>query len=293
MKYSPEPVDVSLHFQPPLDAASLLEFFNRRAIAGVEEVFPGGYRRSLRLLHGAGIVELRAAAGHIAARYWLGDARDEQEAIVRSRAMLDLDATPDEVLAALGDDELIGPLVAANPGLRVPGTPDPHELAARAVLGQQVSLRGAATLAARLVSAYGEPLARPVGAVTHLFPPAAVLSGADPGRLAMPAGRKRALYALSSALASGQLVLDPDADRAQTRARLQELPGIGSWTADYIAMRALGDADAFLSSDLGVRRALALLGRDARTSAVRELAERWRPYRAYAFAHLLAATIPT
>ncbi len=240
-----------------------------------------------------GCVEVGFEARQVAARYWLQDGRDLDEAVTRTRAMLDLDAQPQEVLDALGDDELIGPLVRANPGLRVPGSAEPHELAVRAVLGQQISVVGAATLAARLVAAYGQPLAQPVGGVTRLFPSAAALSEADPAQLAMPAGRKRALHALTSELATGRIVLDPAAGRDEVRAaRLLELPGIGPWTADYIAMRALGDRDAFLASDLGVRRALAAMGRDGRPAAVARLAERWRPYRAYAFQHLLAATIP-
>ncbi len=287
-----EPVEVRLRFEPPLDGAGLLAFFARRAIGGIEQALPGGHRRSLRLGHGDGVLELRFNERHVAGRYWLTDARDREEAIARTRAMLDLDAQPREVLDALGDDELIGPLVRANPGVRVPGSAETHELAVRAVLGQQVSVVGAATLAARLVAAYGEPLARPVGGVTHLFPSSGALSEADPAHLAMPAGRKRALYALTSALAEGHLVLDPAAERNQVRARLLGLPGIGPWTADYIAMRALGDRDAFLASDLGVRRALAAMGQDDRPAAVLRLADRWRPYRAYAFQHLLAATIP-
>lgn len=284
--------EIRLRFQPPLDGAGLLEFFARRAISGIEEPLPGGHRRSLRLAHGAGVLELNLKQRRVAARYWLEDERDREEAVARTRAMLDLDAAPHDVLAALGGDELVGPLVRANPGLRVPRSADANELSVRAVLGQQVSLAGAATLAARLVAAYGEPLTQPVGAVTHLFPSPAALAEADPARLAMPAGRKRALYALSSALASGRLQLAPGADRDLVRTRLLALPGVGPWTADYVAMRALGDRDVFLASDLGIKRALAAMGHDERPAAIGRFAERWRPYRAYAFQHLLAATIP-
>jgi AraC family transcriptional regulator of adaptative response / DNA-3-methyladenine glycosylase II len=170
---------------------------------------------------------------------------------------------------------------------------DAHELAIRAVLGQQVSLAGAATLAARLVLDCGETLERPIGAVTHLFPSAEKLAEVDPARLPMPASRTRALTTLAGALATGQLVLDPGADRNEARRRLLELPGIGPWTADYVAMRALRDPDAFLASDLGVRHALQRMGRDGRPSAATALAERWRPYRAYAQQHLWAAVPPT
>ncbi len=285
-------VGVRLPFRAPLDAGDLLAFFARRAVPGVEEVAAGVYRRSLRLPHGAGVVELKLAADPVDARYWLSDEVDRAEAIRRSRAMLDLDHDPRPVLAALGGDELIGARVRCAPGCRVPGTPDAHELAVRAVLGQQISVAGAATLAGRLVADYGDPLPRPVGSVTHLFPSSAALTEADPGRLAMPAARRRALRALTGALASGELALQDDADPHDARRQLQALPGVGPWTAEYVAMRALRDPDAFLPADLGVRRALARLGQDSTPAAATGLAERWRPYRAYAFQYLLAATIP-
>jgi len=254
----------------------------------VEEASDGCYRRSLRLSHGGGVVELRPEEGHVQARFWLDDQRDLAAATQRSRALLDLDGDPEAVRWALGGDPLLGPLVQATPGRRLPGHTDSHELAVRAVLGQQVSLAGAATLAGRLVRDYGEELAHPLGAVTHRFPAAAALADADPGRLAMPTSRRRALLGLAAALAAGELSLDAGADRAETRERLLALPGIGPWTADYIAMRGLHDPDAFLPSDLGVRHALEQLGEDGRRAAAERLAERWRPYRAYAVQHLWA-----
>jgi len=183
---------------------------------------------------------------------------------------------------------VLGALVRAAPGRRVAGHVDGHELAVRAVLGQQVSLAGAATLAGRLVAGYGRPLDRPLGAVTHVFPSADVLAAVDPARLAMPSARRRALLRLTGALADGELVLDAGADRDEARRRLLALPGIGPWTAAYIAMRALRDPDAFLPSDLGVRRALEQLGEEARPAAAARLAERRRPYRSYAVQHLWA-----
>ncbi len=287
-----EAAEVRLQFRPPLEVADLLAFFARRAVPGVEEVHAGTYRRSLRLPHGAGVVELKPTARHVNARFWLEDEADLSDAIRRSRSTLDLDRDPGPVLAALGADDLIGPLVRAAPGLRVPGTPDPHELAVRAVIGQQVSVTGAATLAGRLVAGYGEPLARQAGSVTHLFPSVSSLAQVDPDRLAMPGARGRALRSLATALASGELELHDGVALDRAREQLLALPGIGPWTADYIAMRALRDADAFLPSDLGIRRALIQLGQDGRPAAAARLAERWRPYRAYAFQHLLAATIP-
>jgi AraC family transcriptional regulator of adaptative response / DNA-3-methyladenine glycosylase II len=199
------------------------------------------------------------------------------------------------VTNALGSDPVIGAVVRAAPGRRVPGHVDGAELAVRAVLGQQVSLAGAATLAARLVAAHGEPLARPLGGVTHLFPGAAALAAADPETLAMPGARRRALLGLAAASASGGLELDAGADRARARAELLALPGLGRWTVEYVAMRALRDPDAFLPTDLGVRHALERLGPDGRPGPAERVAERWRPYRAYAVQHLwavLAAPVP-
>jgi AraC family transcriptional regulator, regulatory protein of adaptative response / DNA-3-methyladenine glycosylase II len=284
-----------LPHRAPLDAEGLLAFFALRAVRGIEEVSDGAYRRSLRLPHGTGMVELRPVQGHVQARYWLEDLRDLAAAMQRSKALFDLDSDPHAVADALGADALLGPLVRATPGRRVPGHVDGHELAVRAVLGQQVSLAGAARLAERLVGDYGQPLERPLGTVTHVFPAIDTIASADPTRLAMPATRRRALLELAGALASGELMLDAGAEREHARTQLLALPGIGPWTADYIAMRALRDPDAFLASDLGVRHALARLGQDTAPGSVQRLSERWRPYRAYAVQHLwaqLAASEP-
>jgi len=206
--------------------------------------------------------------------------------------LLDLDSDPLSVVEALGDDALLGGLVRDAPGRRVPGAVDGHELAVRAVLGQQVSLRGASTLAGRLVTAYGQPLARALGTVTHVFPSADALANADPATLAMPIARRRALFGLAGALTGGDLTLDGGSDRGEVRRRLLALPGIGPWTTEYIAMRALRDPDAFLPGDLGVRHALEGLGQDGKPAAAERLAERWRPYRAYAVQHLWASLSP-
>jgi AraC family transcriptional regulator, regulatory protein of adaptative response / DNA-3-methyladenine glycosylase II len=275
-----------LPYRAPLDATGLLDFLAPRSVPGVEEVVGGVYRRSLRLPHGAGTAEFTPAADHVRATFVLDDLRDLGAAVQRSRAMLDLDSDPDAVTATLGGDRLLKALVRQAPGRRVAGHVDAHELAVRAVLGQQVSVAGARTLAARLVEAYGRPLERPAGSVTHLFPTAEVLAELDPDRLAMPASRRSALLALTRALAHGELVLDPGADRHDARRRLLGLAGIGPWTAEYVAMRGLRDPDAFLPSDLGVRHALERLGEDGRPKHAAELAERWRPYRAYALAYL-------
>ena len=281
-----------LPYRAPLGAAGLIAFLGLRAVTGIEEVVDGAYRRSLALPHANAVVELYPRDGHVEGRFWLGDLRDLAAAVQRCRALLDLDSDPQAVIEALGGDERAEQGVAAAPGRRVPGHVDGHELAVRAVLGQQISLAGAATLAGRLVAAHGEPLARPLGAVTHVFPTAEALAGADPDRLAMPVARRRALLGLAESMARGEIALDGGVDRDDARRRLLALPGIGPWTAAYVAMRALRDPDAFLAADLGVRHALERFGLDGRPASVERVAERWRPYRAYAVQHLWALLAP-
>lgn len=285
-------IALRLPYRAPLQADGLIAFLRLRAVPGVEEVDAGTYRRSLRLPQGSGTVELRPEQGHVLARYRLEDLRDLAAAVQRSRALLDLDSDPHAVSAALGSDALLGALVRGAPGRRVAGHVDAHELAVRAVLGQQVSLSGARTLAGRLVAEYGEPLERPLGSVTHVFPSVAAIAGADPTQLAMPTARRMALLGLAAALARDELVLDAGADRKEALARLRALPGIGPWTAAYVAMRALRDPDAFLPTDLGIRHALEQLGHDGRPAAAERVAERWRPYRAYAVQYLWTSLTP-
>ena len=277
-----------LSYRAPFQGEGLIGFLGSRSVPGVEEVLGGAYRRSLRLANGAGVVELRPANGHVEARFALDSPADLPAAKCAVRGLLDLDHDPGPVVDALGGDPVLGGLVRAAPGRRVPGHVDPHELAVRAVLGQQVSLAAAVTIAGRLVATRGERLASPVGSVTHLFPSAAALAGADPAELPMPRARGRALIGLCAALANGELVLGAGADREQARERMLALPGVGPWTAGYIEMRALGDPDAFMPTDLGLRRGLERLGHDGRPPAASELAERWRPYRAYALQYVWA-----
>ena len=283
------PLRLRLPYRPPFDAAGIIAFLRARAVPGVEEVGPDVYRRSLRLPNGAGVVELRPGESFVEACFWLSDLRDLGPAMQRSRALLDLDSDPQTVSDALGVDEVIGPLVRGVPGRRVAGSVDGDELAVRAILGQQVSLSAASTQAGRLTAELGERLEAPVGAVTHLFPTMAALSEGDPARIALPAVRRHALLGLARAASSGEIVLDVGAERADARRRLLDLRGIGPWTVEYIAMRALRDPNAFLATDLGVRKALERLGQSALPAAAERLAERWEPYRAYAVQHLWAS----
>jgi AraC family transcriptional regulator of adaptative response / DNA-3-methyladenine glycosylase II len=235
-----------------------------------------------------------AGDGYVDCELQLEDLRDLTAAVQRCRRLLDLDADPSAVTAALAaSGPVLGPLALANPGRRVPGHVDGNELALRAVLGQQVSVAAARRLGARLVAAYGKPLERPEGTLTHCFPTAETLAAADPGTLPMPRTRATALTGLAAALASGDLSLDPGADRDRASAQLLALSGIGPWTTGYIRMRALSDPDAFLPGDVGVVEALARLGavptvRSRAVKAAAELAESWRPWRSYAVQHLWA-----
>jgi AraC family transcriptional regulator of adaptative response / DNA-3-methyladenine glycosylase II len=284
-----------LRHRAPFDAAGLLAFLGTRAVPGVEERTPDGYRRVLRLPHGPGIVRIAPGTGddHVRCELQLADLRDLGAAVQRCRRLLDLDADPVAVAEELGADPLLAPLVRRAPGRRVPGAVDGDELAVRAVLGQQVSVAGARTLAGRLTAKLGEPLPEPDGALTHAFPTAAAIASADPASLGLTRGRSQALIGLCRVLAdddTGDAIgLDPGADRTETRARLLALPGIGPWTTEYIAMRALGDPDAFPATDLGIKHALARAGRPSGARSIAEQAERWRPWRAYAVQHLWAS----
>jgi AraC family transcriptional regulator of adaptative response / DNA-3-methyladenine glycosylase II len=283
------PLSLRLRHRAPFDARALLAFLGVRAVPGVEAWDPAGdetYRRVLALPHGPGVAALAPSetGDHVRCELRLSDLRDLAAAVQRCRRLLDLDADPVAVDAALAADPLLAPLVARAPGRRVPGAADGAELAVRAVLGQQVSVAGARTLAGRLTAALGEPLPDALAdeQLTHAFPTAQALAAADPAELPLTRARAHALASLCRALADGSLALHPGADRDATRERLLTLPGIGPWTAEYVAMRALGDPDAFPATDLGVRKALERLGDDADP-------ERWRPWRAYAVQHLWAS----
>jgi AraC family transcriptional regulator of adaptative response / DNA-3-methyladenine glycosylase II len=263
----------------------LVRFLAARAIEGLEEAGEGSYRRSLRLAHGAGTVDVSGAGWRVVVE----DERDRPEALARCRRLLDLDADTARIDRALGRDPLLGPLVRARPGLPVPRATDGFELAVRAVVGQQVTLAGARRSGARLVALYGQPLGEPYGSITHVFPTPAALAEADSRELRMPRVRASALRALARAVLAGELDLSPAADRAATTRTLLSLRGVGPWTAAYIGMRALGDSDAFPPRDAAVRRALEGLGEDGRPAAAQRLAERWRPWRSYGLMHLWRA----
>jgi AraC family transcriptional regulator of adaptative response / DNA-3-methyladenine glycosylase II len=276
-----------LPFRKPLSPENLFGHLAATAIPGIEEVRDGAYRRTLRLPHGPGIVELTPTPEHVVCRARLTDLRDLTTAIARCRWLLDLDADPVAIDELFCGDSQLRPVVARAPGRRVPRCVDGAELAIRAVLGQQVSTAAARTHAARIVARHGESLEDEHGTLTHLFPEPEALHNVQ---LAMPATRKRTLAALIDALGGERLSLDPGCDRAEALAALSELPGFGPWTTQVIAMRALGDPDAFPVADLGVRRAAQALGLPASPGALSDRAERWRPWRAYAVQYLWSVT---
>ncbi len=251
-----------LHFRPPFDFRATLDFLRGRAVAGVEEIDDERYAR--------GAVEVRAAAGANYVIAQIGQARATELAgiVARVRRMFDLDADMSAINAHLARDRVLKPLVAKRPGLRVPGGWDAFETAVRAIVGQQVSVAAASTFMARIV------------AIAPLR--AEAIAQADLAKVGLTRARAEMLRAFARAVAEDARLLETETTLAATEAKLGELPGIGPWTASYIAMRALGEPDAFPASDLGLRRALAAGGAMPGAKEVLERAERWRPWRAYA-----------
>jgi AraC family transcriptional regulator of adaptative response / DNA-3-methyladenine glycosylase II len=276
----PGTISLRLSYRKPCDVAATLAFLGRRAVPGVEAWDGEVFERVLDLPQGPAIARLSTADGFVRADLKLADLRDLTVAVARCRRLLDLDADPvavDEVLAA---GPLAG-LVSMRPGLRVPGTGDGAEIAVRAVLGQQISVAGARTIAGRLTLQYGQALPTSSGALTHAFPRAEALAAADPNRLPMPASRAKALIGLCDAIAGGELILDGSQERSDTEERLLALPGIGPWTAGYIRMRALRDPDVWLGTDLEIMKALDRLSADRLVDP-----KKWSPWRSYAVLHL-------
>lgn len=298
-----ETLTLRLAYRPPLHAGSLLGFLGARAVPGVEARDGDTYRRALRLPHGPATVALTPADGHLTAGLRLADVRDLTPAVTRCRRLLDLDADPVAVDAALAADPALAPGVAKEPGVRVPRAVDGFEIAVRAIVGQQVSVAGARTVLARLCSAH-RYATRPDGAdvcaeqsgdsgsagaepALAPFPdPEGVLALPDEA-FAMPARRRQTIRSLAAAVAAGALDLDLGADRVDTATRLRAISGIGDWTADYVALRALGEPDAFLPTDLGVRRGAAALDLPDDPAALAAHADQhWAPWRSYALIRL-------
>jgi AraC family transcriptional regulator of adaptative response / DNA-3-methyladenine glycosylase II len=283
------PAADALHFElsyrPPYDWAALSAFLGARAIAGVEALEDGRYRRTVRIAQQGkdhlGWIEVAPSPHKPTLRVAVSAslARVLPPVLARVKSLMDLACNPIEVSAALGA------LARGRPGMRVPGAFDGFEIAVRAILGQQVTVAGARTVAGRFAQALGDALETPFAALTTVFPAAARVADTPAGRIArlgMPGARARTILALARAVADGALVLMPNADIDATLERLRALPGVGEWTAQYIAMRALAWPDAFPHTDFGVMKALGT--KDAKR--VLAAGEAWRPWRAYAVMHL-------
>lgn len=294
-------VRMRLGVRTPFAGRALLGFLAYHLVPGLEVAGQGWYARTLDLPHGPGTVRLDLAdaltpgeTAFVTATFELADLRDTGAAVERARRLLDADCDPVAVDEQFLGDPLVGPLTRRTPGLRVPGQVSGDEVAIRAVIGQQVSVVGACTVTGRIVAAYGVPVETSVPGLTHLFPSTQTLAAVDPETLPMPRARGRALVGLAAALAAGPagggLALDRGSARGEVRATLLALPGIGPWTADYVALRALADPDVFLSTDLGVRTAATRLGLDPAEVVARQ--EDWRPWRSYALLHLWNTLMP-
>lgn len=285
----PGTITVRLAYRPPLHVGALLDFLAPRTLPGVDEVRAGTYHRGLRLPHGTGTAALTPTERHVVATLRLTDLRDLAPTVARCRRLLDLDADPTAVDAALATDPALAPMVAAEPGVRVPRTVDGFEVAVRAVIGQQVSVASARTTLTRLLRQLPTPVAEAEGGGLSGFPAAAEVLAAPDSAFRMPAARRETLRRLAAAVAAGEVDLEPGGDRQETRQRLLALPGIGAWTADYVALRALGDPDVLLPTDVAVRRGAAALGLPTSPDTLHSYADRWRPWRSYALSRLWRA----
>jgi AraC family transcriptional regulator of adaptative response / DNA-3-methyladenine glycosylase II len=278
-----------LPYRLPFDWPSVVGFLGQRAIPGVEVADADGYRRTVVLGGAPGVIEVRPSQDkpYLTLRLPACPPRELMPAVERVRRIFDLGADPLQITGPLRADPRLRDAVQAHPGLRVPGAWDGFELAVRAILGQQVSVRAATTLAGRLVQAFGQPLPEPSGGpLTHVFPTPKALAQANLSGLGLPGGRAEAIRKLATAVCTGTLTFDGALALEPVVERLCALPGVGPWTAQYIAMRALREPDAFPASDLGLRRALSPNGKPLTTAQLDRLAEAWRPWRAYAAMYL-------
>ena len=283
-----EALRLRLAYRPPYDWAALRDFLAARAIPGVERVEDDGYSRSVEVAGKAGRIEVRPVRGVTALELSVHGLGPEClfSVVSKVRQVFDLAADPADVRAVLKKEALLAPLLRKRPGLRVPGAWDPFEIAVRAVLGQQVSVAAARTFATRIVAAHGQPLPAPAGGITHLFPSPETLAAADLSGIGLTGARVATLRALAKAVRDGEVDL---LNGEEVRRSLLAVPGIGPWTAEYIALRGLSDPDAFPAGDLVLQR---MAGGPKRLTERQLLAraEQWRPWRAYAVLHLWRAS---
>jgi AraC family transcriptional regulator, regulatory protein of adaptative response / DNA-3-methyladenine glycosylase II len=296
---SPESPEISLllPYRPPYDWSTMIRFLERRAIAGVEIVAGDRYSRTIQLENATGSITVAHEGQHSALRAIVRfpELSALPTIVARIRRMFDLSADPGAIAAVLSADPVLKPLLTERPGLRVPGGWDAFETAVRALLGQQITVASATQLAGRLVAALGAAVVTPapIDGLTHAFPRPEQFGVADLSS-GMPKTRAAALRDIAIAAARDPHLFDPRDDLGNTIARLRELPGIGEWTAQYIAMRGLGESDAFLADDVGVLTKFAAChGRGFTPIELLRRAEAWRPWRAYAVMHLWMADAPT
>lgn len=278
-------VVLRIPFAPPMDGSSLLGFLRLRAVPGVEQVDEEVYRRTVQCADFRGVIAVQIAPKD--QPYLLLSAPIEAAPylaafVARTRELFDTEAPVQAIFEQLASAPELAGAAGRWPGLRVPGAWDHFEVAVRAILGQQISVKGATTLAGRLVQQFGEPLATVSPALTHLFPGPERLAAAELERIGLPRARAETIRALARAVHEGGELLELAADLEQALVRLRALPGVGDWTAQYIAMRALREPDAFPAGDLVLRKALASGAEPAPVHKVRMQAEAWRPWRAYA-----------
>ena len=290
----PGELSVRLAYRPPYDWDAMLAFLGARAIPGVETVSGNTYRRTIAIGGHSGVVSVAPSdRNRISVSVRFPNIAALPQIIARVRRVFDLAADPDAIGAHLSLDPLLAPLVSVRPGLRVPGAWDGFELAVRAIFGQQITVPAATKLLGRLVAAHGAVLPAAAGdgeGISHLFPTPARLAAADLSVLCIPRARAMSVTSLAAALVADPMIFGRGASLADAIAKLRSLPGIGEWTAQYIAMRELREPDAFPAADVGLLRAMT--NGDGRRPSSAELlsrAERWRPWRAYAALHLWAA----
>ncbi len=277
-----ETVQLRLRYRPPLDWQALFGFLGRRATAGVESVEESSYTRSIELSGRKGWfrADPDPAGAAVKVRIVFTDPRALLRIVGRIRLLFDLNADPEAIRAHLSRDSLFDGRLRQRPGLRLPGCWDGFELSVRAILGQQISVKSASTLAGRLASEFGEPI-EAAPRIGRLFPTPGRLAGAPLERIGLTRARAESIRALACATRDGRIAFTGITDQDSFTARLRELPGLGDWTTQYIAMRALGDPDAFPATDLGLRKASSLSGAE-----LEQQSQAWRPWRAYAAMHL-------
>ena len=287
-----DPQRLILAYRPPYDWQAVLSFLATRAIPGIDCCHDGTYTRTIEIHGRRGILAVRndTARNALVAQLEIAATVDLSTIAQRLQSMFDLDVDPAAVSEVLSVDERLGPLVAARPGLRLPGCWDPFELIVRAILGQQITVAAARTIATRVVERYGRPFGSgtrlPCGQAPRLFPNAQTLAAADIQSIGMPGRRVQTLQSFAQAVTDDAIDLNPGADGERLTQQLLSIKGIGQWTAGYVQLRTLKDPDAFPPGDIALLRAAQSLGIAQTQPQLQQAAQAWRPWRASAVAYL-------